>query len=410
MIRSGLITMIREKSDHGKSPYAISKELGIAENTAKKYIDNRGKTLKHGLSGKSKGSKLDPVKQDIENYLKHGILNCSVIFERLQEKGYDGGITIIKDYIKPFRPLNTRKAVERYETPPGKQAQMDWGIVHYVDGEGKSHKTPAFIMIMGNSRAKYVEFTKRCDYYSLVRCMLNAFEYFGGVPETVLTDHMKTVVIRVESGKAIFHTRFSEFAADMGFVPKLCRVRRPQTKGKVERLVHFVKDNFLPGRKFIDLEDLNNQAIEWCKKADSKIHGTTGEIPLKALAKEPLLPLPEASTRDGYRWETRKVTRDGFVSYDGVRYGVDWQYSNREVRVRAIRGNFEVYDGEFRILCRKIEHTSGKIVFLRGQYQGLAEKEGVAFPMAYGIKSDTLIVDKRPLAFYDEVMGVSTNG
>ena len=140
------------------------------------------------------------------------------------------------------------------------------------------------------------------------------------------------------------------------------------------------------------------------------IHGTTGEIPLKSLAKEPLLPLPEASTRDHYRWETRKVTRDGFVSYDGVRYGVDWQYSNREVRVRAIRGNFEVYDGEVRILCRKIEHTSGKIVFLRGQYQGLAEKEGVAFPMAYGIKSDTLIVDKRPLAFYDEVMGVRANG
>ncbi|MGM0395693.1 MAG: hypothetical protein ACQEP4_01410 [Bacillota bacterium] len=109
MIRSGLITMIREKSDQGKSPYAISKELGIAENTAKKYIDNRGKILRHGLSGKSKGSKLDPFKQDIE------------------------------DYIKPFRPLNTRKAVERYETPPGKQAQMDWGIVHYIDGQGKSH-------------------------------------------------------------------------------------------------------------------------------------------------------------------------------------------------------------------------------------------------------------------------------
>jgi transposase len=410
MIRSGLITMIREKSDKGKSAYAISKEMGIAENTAKKYIDNRGKALKHGLSGQTKGSKLDPFKLVIQNYVSQGILNCIVIFERLQEQGYDGGITIIKDYIKPFRPLNKGKAVERYETLPGKQAQMDWGIVHYIDGDGKSHKTPAFIMIMGNSRAKYVEFTKRCDYYSLVRCMLNAFEYFGGVPETILTDHMKTVVIRIEAKTPIFHARFSEFAADMGFVPKLCRVRRPQTKGKVERLVHYVKDNFLPGRKFVDLEDLNNQALRWCKKVDSRMHGTTGEIPLMALAKEPLLSLPESSTRDRYRWEIRKVTRDGFVSYDGVRYGVSWQYSNREVRVRALNGNFEVYDGEVRLLCRKIEYTSGKIIFLKGQYQGLAEKEGVAFPMPYGILSNQLVVEKRSLDFYDEVMGVRANG
>jgi len=84
----------------------------------------------------------------------------------------------------------------------------------------------------------------------------------------------------------------------------------------------YVKDNFLPGRRFKDLHDLNSQALEWCRKVDSKVHGTTGEIPLEALNKEPLLPLPDKAIRDKYRWETRNVTRDGFVSYDGAKYGI----------------------------------------------------------------------------------------
>ena len=410
MIRSGLIHMIREKADQGKSAYAISKEMGIAENTVKKYIRERGKSVEHGLAGKPKGSKLDAFKPDIQKYLQNGIFNCIVIYDRLQEKGYSGGITILKDYVKTFRPVRSEKAVERYETLPGKQAQMDWGILHYIDGDGVIHKTPAFIMIMGNSRAKYVEFTKRCDFYSFIRCMLNAFEYFGGVPETVLADRMKTVLVGTQGGKPIFHTGFSEFAADMGFVPKLCRARRPQTKGKVERLVHYVKDNFLPGRTFTDLEDLNKQALAWCRKVDSKVHGTTGEIPLKALLKEPLLPLPEASLRERYRWETRKVTKDGFVSYDGVRYGLPWQYSNREVRVRGINGHFEAYDGEVRILSCKIEYTSGRIVFMKGQYRGLAEKDGMAFPLPHAIQAENMLVETRSLHFYDEMMGVATHG
>lgn len=298
MIRSGLILMIREKADQGNSAYAISKELGIAENTAKKYIAERGKPIKHGLSGKSKRSKLDPFKELLKTYIEQGIFNCIVLYERLQEKGYEGGVTILKDYVKSFRPPKSGKATQRYETPPGKQAQMDWGIIHYIDGNGITHKTPAFVMIMGSSRAKYIEFTKRCDFFSLIRCILNALEYFGGVPQTILTDRMKTVVVGMQAGKPMFHQGFSEFAADMGFIPKLCRPRRPQTKGKVERLVEYVKDNFLPGRVFTDLADLNHQALAWCKKVDNKIHGTTGEIPAKALLKEPLLSLPDSMTRE----------------------------------------------------------------------------------------------------------------
>ena len=261
-------------------------------------------------------------------------------------------------------------------------------------------------MILGNSRTKYVEFTKRCDFYSLLRCIANALEYFDGIPQIVLTDRMKTVIDGSEAGKPLWNKRFENFAADMGFIPKVCRPRRPQTKGKVERLVDYVKDNFLPGRQFRDVDDLNLQALAWCRKVDSKIHGTTGEIPLAALKNEPLLSLPSKAVRDRYRWETRKVMRDGLVSFDGAKYGVPWQYSGREVRVRISGDEFEAYDGEVRIAHHKVVYTSGRIVWLKGQYEGLAERNGIASPFSYARQIDTLTVEVRPLAIYDKIAGV----
>ena len=404
MIRSGLILMIRQKVQAGQSSYSIGKEIGISKNTAKKYCT--GALKDHGLKGRIKPSKLDPFKQSVDRMLTNGIFNCVVIHERLQEIGYTGGITIIKDYVKGMRPARTSPAVRRYETPPGKQAQMDWGITHYIDGHGIIHKTPAFIMILGNSRTKYVEFTKRCDFYSLLRCIVNALEYFDGIPQIVLTDRMKTVIDGSEAGKPLWNKRFENFAADMGFIPKVCRPRRPQTKGKVERLVDYVKDNFLPGRQFRDVDDLNLQALAWCRKVDSKIHGTTGEIPLAALKNEPLLSLPSKAVRDRYRWETRKVMRDGLVSFDGAKYGVPWQYSGREVRVRISGDEFEAYDGEVRIAHHKVVYTSGRIVWLKGQYEGLAERNGIASPFSYARQVDTLTVEVRPLTIYDKIAGV----
>ena len=403
MIRSGMILMIREKVLEGKSSYAIAKEIGLSKNTVKKYRELGSQMVK--VSTRDQPSKLDPHLDTIQNCMAAGIFNCQVILERIQEKGYDGGITILKDYVKPYRPPKSLPAVPRYETLPGKQAQMDYGICHYVDLDGVIHKIPAFIMIMGNSRAKYVEFVKRCDLYSLQRCLINAFEYFGGVPETILTDRMKTVIIGTDGKEIIWNTKFQEFARDMGFVPKVCRARRPQTKGKVKRLVHYVKDNFLPGRAFTDLADLNLQAMVWCRKADSRIHSTTGLIPLKELKKEPLLPLPELRARDRYRYETRRVSSDGFVSYDGVRYGVPWRYSGKELRVRLYDGGFQVFDVPVCIAEHKALYKSKGRSFLPGQYQGLVQNHGMPITPSYGLQIPKE-VEIRPLSVYDQLAGV----
>ena len=353
----------------------------------------------------TRASKLDPFKEYIHELMAAGIFNCVVIMERITEKGYDGGISILKDYVKPFRPAKKSPAVQRYETPPGKQAQMDWGICHYVDDMGHEHKVPAFIMILGNSRMKYVEFTKRCDLFSLQRCILDAFEYFEGVPETILTDNMKTVILGRESGKPVWHPGFLDFANDIGFVPKVCKVRKPQTKGKVERLVHYVKDNFMPGRVFSDIHDLNRQAISWCDKVNAKISSSTRYTPIELLPDEHLKGLPDTKVCDRYRFETRLVSRDGFVSYDGVRYGVPWQYSGKYVTVRAIKDKLEIFDGLMLIASHDIEPHSGRILFLDGQYRGLAEKNGLTF--FTGARMHTETVEIRPLSIYEELLEVS---
>jgi len=402
MIRSESITMIREKALEGKSAYAIGKELGISKNTVKKYMKQGSDRPEYA----HRCSKLDPFKPEINRLMESGIFNCVTILERISELGYDGRISIIKEYVRPLRPPKNIPAVRRYETLPGRQAQMDWGICQYVDAKGTVHKVPAFIMILGYSRMRYVEFTKRCDLFSLEHCILDAFEYFGGVPETVLTDNMKTVINGRESGKPIWNAAFLDFCNDTGFVPKVCRVRRPETKGKVERLVNYVKGSFIPGREFTDIIDLNRQALLWCSSVNAKASCTTGETAYQMLSDEPLAPLPDPVIMDRYRYESRLVSRDCFISYDGVRYGVPWEYSGRNVTVRAGKGRIEIFDGLQLIAAHDIEPRSGRIIFLPGQYRGLAERHGMTF-LPSARQMDGNDVEKRSLSVYEGLLEVS---
>ena len=404
MIGSGLIMIIRDEARKGKSAYKIAKENGVSKNTVKKYLNNKelpGRTHK-------RSSLLDPFKPQINQMMADGLFNCTVILESLKEEGYSGGKTIIKDYVQPFRPPKSIPAVPRYETPPGKQAQMDWGICQYLDPDGEIHKVPAFVMILSHSRAKYVEFTKRCDLKSLERCILNALEYFGGVPDVVLTDNMKTVVLRHEAGKTIFLPAFESFCADMGFLPKTCQVRRPQTKGKVERLVRYLKENFLPGRRFTNLFDLNAQVLQWCQHVDSKKHSTTGRIPLQMLSVENLNPLPPAEIRDRYRWENRKVSKDGFVSFDGHLYGVNWRYSGRDAQVRLYHNHVQIYIDNAAVADVPLTDVKEYYVPQGQQYAGLAAQNGIAWNPSMAIRTEEDVTE-RPLKTYDRLMEAMAN-
>jgi transposase len=404
---SGTIIMVRNLHElQGENISAIAREAGICRNTVKKYL--RGDVMPDKRIGTKRPSKLDPYKDMVKELMDKGIYNAVVVFERIAEKGYIGKISILKEYMKPLRPPMVKEgpAVRRYETKPGSQVQMDWGICKYTDPKGRVRKVACFVMILGYSRVRYIEFTRRCDSPSLLRCIVNAFEYFGGIPLQLLTDHMKTVVLHVEHKEAVWNEAFERFAADLGFVPKLYRVRRPRTKGKVERLVSYVKGNFMPGREFTDILDLNNQAMRWLENVNGRVHGTTGEIPMHLLNEENLKPLPADGRHLAYTWEKRKVSNDGFVSFDGVKYGVNWRYSGEKLSVKAANGQMFIVDADGVVVQEHPVQVKGKkYVYAKNQYEGLAIAEGKPKPPRYGRQINGSKVDVRDLNEYTQAVG-----
>ena len=164
---------------------------------------------------------------------------------------------------------------------------MDWGFFedHLVYEDGKWKKLYCFLMILGYSRMRYIEFVTDMSTNTLIRCHQNAFRYFGGYPEEILYDNMKQVVIKrlLKQEDSTLNRQFEDFAGFYGFKPILCRPYRGQTKGKVERTVQFVRDNFMVGIKYNSLADLNGQALAWCNKVNGKVHATTNEVPFASV-------------------------------------------------------------------------------------------------------------------------------
>jgi len=206
----------------------------------------------------------------IDNFLRRDVKNSEVIYDRLQEMGYKGGRTQIKVYIKNHKDLlpAKRQSVSpqgnrgrRYSTGPGESYQMDWGFVNVEYDDSIETKVSCFAKICHHCGERYIEFFPNARQENLFIGMIHAFCYMG-VPQRILTDNMKSVVIRrSEGGKPVWQKDYAEFMNTVGFETTLCKPRHPFTKGAVERLVRFVKENFIAGRTFHDLSDLNAQAL-----------------------------------------------------------------------------------------------------------------------------------------------------
>lgn len=405
MKEDGTAIMVREKVIlQGKSISQVAREMEMSRTTVRKYL--KGKDLQDKRIGSKRPSKLDPFKPKVIEYMDSGIYNAVVVFERLVEQGYQGGMSILKSFMSPLRPPQVTEgpAVRRYETTPGSQVQMDWGICKYLDIRGHVRHVACLVMILGYSRTRYIEFFSRCDGRSLLHGIVNAFLYFGGVPELLLTDHMKTVVDHTDNGAPKWNTSFKIFATDLGFAPKLCRVRRPQTKGKVERLVHYVKNNFMPGRAFTDIVDLNNQAKAWCQQVNNKVHSTTGETPMYLLGDEKLKSFPLDNRHLDYLWQFRKVSHDGFVSYEGAKYGVHWRFSGKPMYVTMKDNQVYIADLNKQVVQEHPRYRFGKkYIFAKGQYDGLKQAQGYARPPQFGRQIAHDDVQVRPLAIYASI-------
>jgi len=322
---------IRDLHAQGYSIREISRRTGLSRNTVKKYLRTEPVRRSRG----SRPSKLNPFKAYWDEQVARGVTNGTRLFHEIRQQGYSGGYTLVKDYLHPRRPARTPVAVLRFETEPGQQAQVDFGFFGYYDVAGRPQKLWLFVMVLSHSRMTYAEFGTSADGTAVIRGLVHAFQYFGGRPREVLFDNMKPVVQgRNEEGEVVWTPRFLDAALALGFQPRACRPYRPQTKGRVERTIGYIRHHFWPGRTFTDLADVNRQRMQWLDTvANVRPHGTTHQRPIDRLAAEQLAALPDPGRWAPYLLETRIVSRDGFVAYGGSRYGVPWTVAGQSVTV-----------------------------------------------------------------------------
>jgi transposase len=220
----------------GYTQKEISEKLGVCERTVRNYLATPPSSRRKG----KRKSKLELYHEYIKKIIEDKpYYNCEILYEDLLKIGYTGRISILRDYVSKCRREVLTEAVIRFETIPGHQAQVDWKEHgrQMVDGEMK--KLYQFMMTLGYSRKPFIRFTTSMKSEVLLRCHIEAFRYFGGVPATILYDNMKTAFVADENGEFQVQKDLMRFASHYGFSAERCRVRRPQTKGKVERSIGY---------------------------------------------------------------------------------------------------------------------------------------------------------------------------
>jgi hypothetical protein len=323
--------------------------------------------------------------------------------------GYTGSLSVLKAFVHPLRPPQAGHApVQRFETEPGEQVQFDWGEFKY-EQDGVPRKVYGFTAILCYSRMRFVTFVKRCDGPTMIRCLMEAFEYFGGLPKAALTDRMKSVLVAMEGKIPRWNARFADFMASIGVAPRVCRAYTPQTKGKIERSVGFVKQSFWAGVCFSDIDDLNRQAHVWCERINDRVHRTTHERPRERREQEPLSPLPVAFAWERFATEERKVGWDGYLSYDGVLYGLpsDPPVAGTVVQVRERHGILAVWS-QGRLLAELAKRpVSQSTVTHPDQFRTVAPAASLRErTVPLGHQRVAPVVVTRALAEYDQFCGV----
>jgi transposase len=316
----------------GLSQREVARRMGCSRNTVAKLAQQKAP---QPYQRPPRPSKLDPFKPYLQRRFQEYPLSNVRLLAEIQPMGYTGSIDLLRRFLTPLRREQKlrAKATVRFETPPGHQAQVDWAHCgRFRKADGAEVAVYCFTMVLGFSRMLFVEFTASMDLPTLMRCHVHAFEFFGGWPREVLYDNMAQV--RLPTGS--WNPLFADFAHHYGFTPRTCRPYRPRTKGKVERVIGYVRSNFLAGRSFVDSSDLNVQAHHWLTHtANERVHATTAKKPVELFAREGLTPLSGVRPYPLEAVCLRKVDAEGFVHWERSRYSAPPEQVGKTLVVEA---------------------------------------------------------------------------
>lgn len=373
----------------------LERRTGITRAKLRKLKDNGFVDKPHGNFGrKAAVTVLSGYTGVVDALLINSVTNSEVIYDRIHELGYSGGKTSLKDYIRSHAYLVPPKRLtvdpqgsrgRRYSTGPGESFQMDWGFVNVTDQSGNGYQACCFAMICHHCGERFIEFFPNATQESLFIGMIHAFVYLG-IPACVLTDNMKSVVIRRDDqGRPVWNQDYYQLMKVIGFQTKLCKPRHPFTKGKVERLVRFVKDNFLAGRTFRDITELNYEALRWCNDQNGRYHKAVDCTPAEKHGRECLASakgLQKTLDVAFYLCPERKISFDGFVTYEGRRFGVPYWYPRHTCRVHRDGETITIYSDDLSQKLAVHDVTwSRRDSFCRDQYVKQMPEETPSVPV-----------------------------
>jgi transposase len=385
----------------GLSKTAIAEKLGINRRTVHRYL--RGDKTEPSYGPRPpKPSLLGPFREYIIGRLKiYPELTAVRLMEEIIPLGYKGKYSIVKQFVRRHRPPQPLQIETRYEVSPGEQAQVDFATFKSLFGT-----VYALLVVLSWSRYLWVKFYYHQDQLTVLDGLHRAFVSFGGVPGSLLFDRMKTAVARSESdGKAVFNEELLRFAAHHGFHPRACRPYRAKTKGRVERAVSYLRQSFYYGRVFRDLEDLNKQAETWLTNtANRRIHATTKEIPAERLRQEisRLRPLnPEIYTP--LITVGRRISKDGYISYNGNDYSIPEGLGKAEIVVKASLEEVGLYQDDNLLALHPVLEGRGQRRLAPGHRRDL--RPALRRPAISTEPTDEYIqVERRSLDIYEEVL------
>lgn len=357
--REELANLVVTLAIMGHSRRRIAEDLKVSRNTVRRILERVELQRQQGHSALPsppvrRGSTLDDYASFIASQLEDFPKITAVrLHENLCEEGFTGGYTIVKERLRKLRPRPKKEPSGRIETGPGEQGQQDWSPYVIPFTETGRQKVHCFSLVLSYSRRQYIHFCENEKYITLIREHRKAFEYFGGLPRKIIYDGQKAVVPRWEAGRPIYNTRFLAFATHYGFRPWAYR-GKPQWKGKVERPFWYVELNLLGGRKFRNIDHLNEVAQWWLEhRADVRKHGTLRERPIDRFVIEAplLLPLP-AHPYDTSEVGYRVVSTQGEVKWGVTPYSVSYDYILDLVVVRVTEDEVFIYDSDLNDIAR----------------------------------------------------------
>jgi transposase len=326
----------------------LAQQFGCSRTTVKRYVAAGGW---RAFATPRRAGKLAGLEEWLrERFLQHRG-NADVVHQDLErEHGITVSLRTVERAVQPYRRelAAEARATLRFETPPGRQLQVDFGETQVAIG-GEAVRVYLFVATLGYSRRPYVRAFRHERQSAWLDGIEAAFRHFGGVPEEVLLDNARALVTRHDAAtrEVTFNDRLKAFADYWRFRPRACAPYRARTKGKDERGVGYVKRNAIAGHGFESWEALEGHLLWWMREvADVRVHGTTGEPPLVRFARDEaaaLRPLAERPPFRQIRELVRKVQADCAVEVDTNAYSVPWRLIGESVQVSVSAGRVRIH-------------------------------------------------------------------